>query len=160
VIVADDRYAVRNEVCRQLESFRRLVGRDPTHLDSHQHVHRVEPVRSVLLEAARELGVSVRHFSATIQYCGRFYGQTSTGDPAPEAITADALITLLRDLPPGFSELGCHPGLDHDMASMYRSERLQELQVLCDARVREALDREGIELRSFHGLNRSRVDWH
>src|SRR5262249_21163868 len=31
--------AVRWEVDRQLAAFRRLVGRNPTHIDSHQHVH-------------------------------------------------------------------------------------------------------------------------
>src|SRR3989442_11035463 len=30
---------VREEVSRQLSAFRELVGQDPTHLDSHQHVH-------------------------------------------------------------------------------------------------------------------------
>jgi predicted glycoside hydrolase/deacetylase ChbG (UPF0249 family) len=41
----DDEGAVRTETARQLAAFRRLVGCDPTHLDSHQHVHREEPAR-------------------------------------------------------------------------------------------------------------------
>ena len=36
--------------------FAALLGRDPTHLDSHQHVHRREPVRSVLLELGCRAG--------------------------------------------------------------------------------------------------------
>jgi chitin disaccharide deacetylase len=35
--------------------FRRLVGKVPTHIDSHQHVHRREPVRAVLIALARKL---------------------------------------------------------------------------------------------------------
>src|SRR5919202_807658 len=50
VAPTDDIAAVASEAIRQLDAFRRLVGRDPTHLDSHQHVHRWEPVLSVLLE--------------------------------------------------------------------------------------------------------------
>src|SRR5262245_13398039 len=65
VVRADDAEAVAAEVTRQLAAFVRLVGRGPTHLDSHQHLHRHEPIRSVLRRAADELGVPLRHFSAT-----------------------------------------------------------------------------------------------
>src|SRR4051794_21157272 len=40
VVDSDNPGAVAAEVGRQLAAFRSLVGRDPTHLDSHQHVHR------------------------------------------------------------------------------------------------------------------------
>src|SRR5207302_249202 len=52
VVPADDRAAVSAEVDRQVESFYRLVGTGPTHLDSHQHAHRDEPLRSILREVA------------------------------------------------------------------------------------------------------------
>src|SRR4051794_12483191 len=39
-----DAAAVRHELRRQLALFRELLGRDPTHIDSHQHAHRNEPV--------------------------------------------------------------------------------------------------------------------
>src|SRR5438874_174948 len=48
----DDEPAVEAEVRRQLEKFRTLLGRDPTHLDSHQHVHRGEPAHSVMTRLA------------------------------------------------------------------------------------------------------------
>src|SRR5438105_15542053 len=44
VVPTDDAAAVRAEVAGQLADFNRLTGTDPTHLDSHQHVHREEPV--------------------------------------------------------------------------------------------------------------------
>src|SRR5688572_4519732 len=68
----DDRQQVTDEVSRQLTEFRRLLGRDPTHLDSHQHVHRSDPLRSVLLEVARNLEIPLRHFTPTVRYCGDF----------------------------------------------------------------------------------------
>jgi predicted glycoside hydrolase/deacetylase ChbG (UPF0249 family) len=46
-------------------------------------------------------------------------------------------------------ELACHQGSDDELQSTYRSERMQELRVLCDPRVRAALLAVGIELRSF-----------
>src|SRR4029453_5381533 len=41
---------IAREVGEALEEFRRLVGREPTHIDSHQHVHRDEPTRSIVLD--------------------------------------------------------------------------------------------------------------
>src|SRR5919112_5422834 len=75
VAPADDAAAVAEEVAHQLAAFRRLVGRDPTHIDSHQHVHRWESARSVLVEVARELAVPLRDCSPKFRYCGDFYGQ-------------------------------------------------------------------------------------
>lgn len=40
--------AVAKEIARQLAEFRKWMGQEPTHLDSHQHVHRAEPVLGVL----------------------------------------------------------------------------------------------------------------
>src|SRR5712691_10496693 len=48
VVPSNDMIAVADEVSRQLTTFRRLVGKDPTHIDSHQHVHLGEPLRTVL----------------------------------------------------------------------------------------------------------------
>ena len=60
LVPMDDATAVAGAVEQQLEMFRSLTGRNPTHIDSHQHVHTEEPVRSVLLKMARRLGVPLR----------------------------------------------------------------------------------------------------
>src|SRR5947208_2177006 len=67
VVDTDDDRAVSDEVERQLERFRALVGRDPTHLDAHQHVHREEPARSALLAMGRSLAVPVRGESPAVR---------------------------------------------------------------------------------------------
>jgi chitin disaccharide deacetylase len=149
VIPADDPAAVALEAACQLAAFRRLVGRNPTHLDSHQHVHLREPARSVLLEVANELAVPLRHYEPRIRYCGDFYGQTGEGQLLPGAISVDALIGILAALPSGATELACHPGWDDELQSTYRSERVQELEGLCDPRVRATLVAEEIEPCSF-----------
>jgi predicted glycoside hydrolase/deacetylase ChbG (UPF0249 family) len=158
VVPADDPPAVTEEAARQLAAFRRLVGRDPTHLDSHQHVHLWEPVRSVLSELAGELAVPLRHHDPRIRYCGAFYGQTGEGQPLPEGISVDALIEIFAALPSGVTELACHPGLDDELRSTYRSERAEELRVLCDPRVRATLAAKDIELCSFVSEALRRLD--
>jgi predicted glycoside hydrolase/deacetylase ChbG (UPF0249 family) len=152
-VATDDIAAVAGEVSRQLADFHRLVGGNPTHLDSHQHVHRAEPVHSLLSVMASALGIPLRHYHDSISYCGSFYGQYGKGEPYAEAISPEGLINLLATLPPGITELGCHPGLDADFDSVYMNERTQEVQALCDARVRAALIAEDIELRSFRDID-------
>jgi chitin disaccharide deacetylase len=139
------------EVRRQLGAFRRLMGQDITHLDSHQHVHREEPLRTIMIEMAGTLGVPLRSCTPRVSYDGSFYGETSKGEAVPDAITADALVAIFADLPAGVTELGCHPGLGADFES-YAHGREQEVEALCDPSVRAALEDEGIELRSFHDL--------
>lgn len=155
VAPADDAEAVAAELARQLRTFFDLMGRAPTHLDSHQHVHRDEPLRSILLRLGGELNVPVREFTPGIAFCGGFYGQAKKGFPLPEGITVENLIQIIGQLPPGVSELGCHPGLDEALESTYRAERIVEVRTLCDSRVLAGLDATGCELISFANLPRT-----
>lgn len=149
VVPPDDPQAVTREAHRQLEAFRRLLGRDPTHLDSHQHVHTREPARSVLQGMASRLGVPLRHATPGIRYCGSFYGQTAAGDPLPGAIGLESLLSIVRELPPGITELACHPALSAPQETDYREERKRELIVLCAPEVRRTLEESGVRLASF-----------
>jgi predicted glycoside hydrolase/deacetylase ChbG (UPF0249 family) len=145
----DDPHAVRAEVDRQLRAFRRLLDRDPTHIDSHQHVHREEPARSILAGLATSLGIPLRHYTVGVRYRGDFFGQMTTGERRPEALSAAALVEIIGSLPSGTTELCCHPGYADDLVTTYRHERAVEIETLCDPRVRAAIDGSGIELRSF-----------
>jgi predicted glycoside hydrolase/deacetylase ChbG (UPF0249 family) len=150
VVPYDEGPAIAAEVARQVAEFRRLVGRDPTHLDSHQHVHRNGVAGPVLARIARELAVPLRDCSPDVRFCGSFYGQGPKGVPAPGAITVERLLEILAALPPGVTELMCHPGDGDELNAMYVRERAEEVKVLCNPRVRAGLAAEGIELRSFH----------
>ena len=137
------------ELRRQLARFRELSGRDPTHLDSHKNAHLAGPARDAVSELGAELGVPVRGLSAAVAYRGGFYGQDEHGDPRPEAISVDALVGLVRGLPAGITELGCHPGYADPSLTSYATPRADESRVLCDPRVRAAIADEGIALCSF-----------
>jgi predicted glycoside hydrolase/deacetylase ChbG (UPF0249 family) len=84
------------------------------------------------------------HFVAT------FFGR--------EAVTREHLLALLEGLPPGVSELMCHPGyVDAHLAdSSYRAEREAELAVLTDPAVRVRVAELGIELVTYAVLHRDR----
>jgi len=143
----EDAAAVEAECRGQLAAFREMAGHDPTHLDSHQHTHMSEPVASIAAGLAAELGIPLR--ARGIRYEGGFYGQTGKGEPYPTGIEAGHLVELIEALPPGPTELGCHPGVGNDTGSSYASERERELRALCAAQVKAALEREEITLCSF-----------
>jgi predicted glycoside hydrolase/deacetylase ChbG (UPF0249 family) len=134
---------------RQLERFRLLVGREPSHLDSHQHRHLAELVRPAFEDVAAELDIPLRRVDPRVRFCGEFYGHDGRGRPEPEAITVDALIQLIENVDADVTELCCHPGYVDDLDDWYRTEREQEVRALCDPRVRRAIERQGLRLCSY-----------
>lgn len=161
VVPLSDGEAVSREIRSQVARFRTLFGRDPTHLDSHQSVHRSEPVRSAFLAVAERLEVPLRQFAQGIFVCSEFHGHTSRGRPYREGITVDRLLSVLRSLPPGATELICHPGHADDANGPYDAEREVELRVLRDPRVRREVQGRGIRLTRFPDLGAAgRVDAH
>lgn len=153
VVSSDDPASVRAELERQLRAFTALVGRGPTHLDSHQHVHNEEPVRSTVLAAAERLGVPLRGVGGAVRYVGDFYGQDGRGTAHPEGISRERLIGLIRALQPGITELGCHPASKPELESSYARERPMELGVLCDPLVGAVLREQRIALIGFSDVS-------
>jgi chitin disaccharide deacetylase len=147
---------LRKRARAQLDRFRELMGRGPSHLDSHHHVHRREPARSVLVELSAQTGAPLRELEPRVRFCGDFYGQLE-GRPWPEGILPETLVELLESLPAGITELGCHPGYADDLDTWYRKERAQEVMALCDPAVRGAIDRLGIELVDFRDVTSGRL---
>src|SRR5438094_9125819 len=128
----DDPRAVKEEFVSQLRIFREMLGKNPSHLDSHQHVHQNNvPVTRMLQQAGRAMRVPVRHFHSVIRYCGDFYGS--------DRVDAQSLVRVIEILPPGVTELCCHPGDDPDLASSYRLERRDEMTALTHPDVKKAV---------------------
>ena len=141
-----------SELRRQLTRFEDLVGRRPTHLDSHHNVHRDTDVLPHFQRAAAELCIPLREHSPA-RYFSRFYGQWD-GETHPEQISVERLITMLDDeVREGVTELATHPGyVDFQLRSGYAAERQVELATLLDPRVAEAIRARGIELVGFDAL--------
>lgn len=156
VVDTSDMHAVEREVRAQLERFRELMGREPTHIDSHQHFHTYES-NPIFRRVAGELGVPLRGNTAGIHY-RNFYARTRKGGPLGTDFSAEHLMKIVAALPTGVTELGCHPGLGQDTGSIYETERELEVDILCDERVRAALAREGVALMSFADIASKRAD--
>jgi predicted glycoside hydrolase/deacetylase ChbG (UPF0249 family) len=147
---------VRAEAEAQVARFEQLVGRPPTHIDTHHHVGLYPPVRDVVLDVARALGVAVRGQDAEARTRARSAGLRTTdhffGESGPDAYwSAARTLAHLRALPPGLSEFMCHPGrFDDDLGySRYGRQREVELAGLGTAGARAAAAALGIELRHF-----------
>lgn len=131
--------------CRtQLDRFRELVGHDPTHLDSHKHVHELDEAFGAAAEAmAAELEVPMRNRGIRYERC--FYGR--------DAISPEDLIRLIEGLPPGWTEIGCHPAAGPVPTSSYDAERQIELETLRAPGVKNLLNVTSVQLCSFAQVN-------
>jgi len=138
------------ELGRQAQRFQTLSGRPPCHLDSHRHVHAEPEVLSALLGWAGARGVRVRALHPAMRDRIRAAGAKAAdhflGDAALRPCwTTARLLAALAELPPGTSELMCHPGYapTHARTSFGR-EREEELEALTDPRALMLLAARGV----------------
>lgn len=140
---------IREEFLRQLDTFEALLGRLPTHVDSHRHVHREEHLFPLFQELVEPLGVPLRG-NGDVRYVGGFYAQWEWGVTNLEHVGVQRLQEMLRDeVADGWTEFGCHPGYVDGLVSVYAAEREAEVGTLTDPRVARTIDELGITLASY-----------
>ena len=154
----NDMQSVKREIDHQLNLFRQLSGANPTHVDSHQHVHQKPGIQQVVRELANQLGVPLRDADNRVRFWGGFFGRNEHFQPMTENIRPDNLKAILKALLPGITELSCHPGLDSELQSDYCTERLIEVQTLCDPEIQRLILQSGIELVSYCDLRTAKVE--
>jgi predicted glycoside hydrolase/deacetylase ChbG (UPF0249 family) len=144
------------ELRRQFGAFVDLVGRKPTHIDGHQHVHRFCP--AIFRALADEHGVPLRE-QPPVTFKGGFYAQWQYGVSDPSKVSLDAISHILRDeVVDGIYELAVHPGFsDPAVPYVYDSDRELEMATLCDPRVPEIIREAGIRLINYHDLPEARA---
>jgi predicted glycoside hydrolase/deacetylase ChbG (UPF0249 family) len=149
----DDPPVCRAALRGQFQRFCDLVGRKPSHLDSHQHVHRRRPCNPCFLELAQEHGIPLRDRPPVV-FKGGFYGQWEYGISDPGKVSFEALERILRcELARGIYELACHPGrFDPAVHYVYHRDREDELRTLTDPRTRRLLEELGVRPISYHEL--------
>jgi predicted glycoside hydrolase/deacetylase ChbG (UPF0249 family) len=160
VIDPDDHECCRAELSDQIGRFEELMGRRPTHLDSHRNVHRDPRLLPDFLQLAERHRLPLRQHSAA-RYFSEFYGRWD-GEAHPEQVSIDNLLRMLRmEIGDGITELSCHPGyVDSDLRSGYTAEREVELRTLCAPAIRAALRELHIQLIGFRDLTRAtRASW-
>jgi len=157
-VVLEDPTAVRLELQRQLDAFRTLMGRAPTHVDSHHHVHRRPEIAPIAGDLVAPLGVPLRE-DGRVRFVGGFYGQWEWQVTDLSHVSPEFLIWILRnEVEQGWTEIGCHPGyVTEDFSSAYLVEREVETATLTDRRIRTEIDALGIHLASYADLAEGRA---
>lgn len=157
-----DTQEVLREWRAQIERLRAL-GIEPTHLDSHHHVHLEPGVLQAFISLAREYGLPVRTRSAWLTRQLRAQGITCPDQGITrwfgEPLTEESLLAVIDEAFGSGNaqtlELMCHPGhVDALLAdsSRYVGEREQELKVLCSPYLRGRLLERSITLVSMSAL--------
>jgi predicted glycoside hydrolase/deacetylase ChbG (UPF0249 family) len=152
-----DRDEALREYRAQLARARDLIGRDPTHLDSHHWLHDEPALEWAIMALARETGTAVRPHDGAQRDRLR-----AAGIPTVDRYRRDfqhaghvdvgTLERILADIGDGVTELGCHPGEpDADLmrTSTYAELRVAELATLIDPRVKAAAARHGVALSDY-----------
>lgn len=138
---------VLREYRAQLARARELIGRDPTHVDTHHWVQEEPAIFDAFLELARESGLAARHLNAAERERLRAAGVRTTDRYTrefqhPRPIDVAALLALLERIAAegdGSTELMCHPGeadAELERTSAYAAHRQVELATLTDPTVR------------------------
>lgn len=148
----DDRNRCAAEMEAQFGRFERARGCAPTHIDSHQNVHRDPRLTALFVAFARHHGLPLREHSPA-RYFSSFYGQWD-GETHPEQISVDNLLCMLaQELGGEILEFSCHPGyFDAEFMSDYHAERDVERKTLSDPRVLAFLNERDVKLITFRDL--------
>jgi predicted glycoside hydrolase/deacetylase ChbG (UPF0249 family) len=142
----------------QVELFRKVFGRLPTHLDTHHQLHDFPLFYKVLAEIAQRYRLPVRRSRLTegrkpVKSRGIRTPDRLLGSLDPECCwTRELLASTLRCLPDGVSEIMCHPGRN-DAAlravSSLNKGRNQEARIFSADRWRQTIDKLGIILTHY-----------
>lgn len=163
----------------------RSLGAEPDHLDAHQHLHLLPGLTPIVERLARDEGLPLRWPSerphprwllrpaaaaktallTALALAAGLRRPVSSAVKVPGLGLFDAgaldegrLLSIVRSLPPGDHELGCHPGLDGEEVPedpSWRYRWTDELAALCSPKVRAAIEARGIRLTTFGELLRA-----
>lgn len=141
----------------QIEKFIEIMGRKPTHIDSHHHVHSRPWHMEVTMRLAKEYDLPVRlqAFDEDYDYphaylTSGFYDKTAT----LAYFSDDNEFGLLDH---EIAEVMCHPAfIDQRLLdiSSYNTARANEMQILRDPQVKAWVEKNNIELINFGDLKK------
>ncbi len=153
-----DTTAVRDEFRKQLDDFERLMGRLPTHIDSHRHAHRRPGMMPIFQELVAPLGVPLRD-DGQVTFVGGFYAQWEWMVTELDKVSPEFLLEMLKnEVASGWTEFSCHAGYaSPDFQSIYLMEREAEVATLTDPRIAEAIVANGITLTNYANFGKMHV---
>ncbi len=166
-----DHTALKKELFGQV-SLVRDYGINPTHLDSHQHLHLLPAIRNITCEIAKkfsikwirlpsskltglqEIGVNLlsRALRSSakqqkLRFTDHFIGFQERG-----RMDEKRLSLILQHLKPGLAEMMVHPGYDASDKYDWNYRWEDEIKALTAERVKKIIKEQGITLTNFKDL--------
>lgn len=138
----------KKQFFEQIKLFKKLVGKMPTHIDGHYHVHKLPAALPFIKEFSQKYKIPLRAVGKV-----NFINQFST-DNFNDA-TKENLIKILKNLPNGVSELMTHAGYSSDelrKTSSMSDIREIELKVLTSPEIKKVIKEEKIQLISWKDI--------
>jgi predicted glycoside hydrolase/deacetylase ChbG (UPF0249 family) len=172
---------VEEEFAAQIDRLREL-GVEPDHLDGNNHLHIFPGIAEVVARLARDFdikkirmprekfqnprhyfqpkafkkyffGLLARRASFMFKSFGLLFPEHFAGIQFPRVGESESLRIFFRNLPPGTTELMCHPGYRNvSLPLPSQSKHEEELAALTNPEALAALKHEQITLISFHDL--------
>lgn len=140
---------VRYAFMRQIEEFESIMGKMPTHIDSHHSLHLHAQLRPLFEQFAAEHGIQVRGLMGN-RFIKDFFGWDTLRRPKLSKVSVDSLTKLILILEDGVNEIMCHPGIAYDASlelnTRYAAERSAELETLISPKVKGAIEDQGVRL--------------
>ena len=142
-----------------------LLGRAPTHLDTHHWLHDESALEWAIVALALETGAAVRPHDDRQRDRLRALGVRTVDRYRRDFqhaghVDVPTLVRILDEIGAdqidGLTELGCHPGepdSELERTSAYAALRVTELATLTDPRVRATVERNGIRLVTYAELS-------
>jgi chitin disaccharide deacetylase len=161
------------------------AGLHPSHLDTHKHTHLAPPVLRALIQTSREFDIpwvrkpadftmpaqaspflkklvnkavqfAANRFDNALHRGGRRFTDHFTGFEVTGRLGSPELLSILKHLPDGITELMCHPGyLSDELRSAptrLKESRVKELEALTSPEARALLSETGIQLTTYRDL--------
>ncbi|BBQ84243.1 MULTISPECIES: chitin disaccharide deacetylase [Enterobacteriaceae] len=154
-----------DEIARELECqyqrFVDLFDAEPTHFDSHHHVHMIPQIFPLVAEFAKSKGIALR-VDRTIPYpftlpeglrSSEGFSSEFYGDAISDALFLEVLDSSAARGEQSL-EVMCHPAFVDNtiMGSAYCYPRLAELDVLTSASLKYAIAERGYRLGTFRDV--------
>ncbi|EPF18063.1 Uncharacterized protein conserved in bacteria [Cedecea davisae] len=153
---------IRQELESQYQRFIDVFGIEPTHLDSHHHVHMIPEIFPVVAAFANAKGIPLRvdrdaaarddivlaGVRSTEGFSSEFYGDAISEELLLDSVDASAQ-RREKSL-----EVMCHPSFVDNtlLKSNYCYPRLAELEVLTSSALKYALAERGYRLGTFRDI--------
>lgn len=128
----------------QIEKFKEVFSKLPTHIDSHHSIHDNPIIMPVTKKIAEEYNLKMRRHNDEFKFVIGFYGEDATTEKIIELLESNKNEDGI--------EIMVHPGycdLELYNISSYSLNRVKELSVLCDNKVKNYVKENGIILTTY-----------